>query len=105
MWLNSPSKENSWFDSAARTISSDSRKRSRDSPIGTRKPSNSTRPAPRPKPRVSFRPAASTSSMATSSATRIGSCQGRTTTIVPKSTRSVRPAMNVRNCSELGTIV
>lgn len=31
--------------------------------------------------------------MAISSATRIGSCQGSTTTMVPKSTRSVRPAM------------
>ena len=39
------------------------------------------------------RPSEMLSSIATFSATRIGSCQGSTTTIVPSFARSVRPAM------------
>ena len=43
--------------------------------------------------------------MLTSSATRTGLCHGSTTTIVPRSTFSVIPAMYVRYCSGLVTIV
>ena len=56
---------------------------SRDSPMGTRKPSNSTRPSPRPTPKI-IRPLQMLSSIATCSATRIGSCQGSTTTMEPR---------------------
>ncbi len=43
--------------------------------------------------------------MLTSSAMRTGLCHGRTTTIVPRSTFSVIPAMYVRYCNGLVTIV
>jgi hypothetical protein len=51
------------------------------------------------------RPPEMLSSIATSSATRIGSCHGSTTTIEPRRARSVRPAMYVRNCRTSGHIV
>ena len=43
--------------------------------------------------------------MLTSSATRTGLCHGRTVTIVPRSTFLVIPAMYVRYCNGLVTIV
>ena len=72
-------------------ISAASTKRARLSSIGTLKPSNSQRPAPRPMPKIT-RPPDITSSMAICSATRNGSRQGRTTTIVPSLAVVVRPA-------------
>src|SRR5262249_52106039 len=63
----------------------------RASPIGMRMPSHSTLAPPRPKPKRQ-RPPHMMSSNAMPSATRIGSCQGRTMTAVPNAMRRVRPA-------------
>jgi hypothetical protein len=60
--------------------------------MSNRNPSNSTGPRPRPKPRIT-RPLETESTQAISSATRTGSCQGSTITMVPSLNALVRPAM------------
>jgi hypothetical protein len=77
--------------SALTTICAASTKRGRASSIGMRNPAYSTLAAPRPNPKIQ-RPPDITSSSAICSATRTGSCQGRTMTQVPSVTRLVRPA-------------
>ena len=89
---NSPSYWQYPVSSPSKIISADSAKRARDWDISTPNPSNSTRPNPRPMPRMAL-PPLMLSSMDTSSATRMGSCQGRTTTIEPNNAFSVRPAI------------
>ena len=88
---NSPSQSNDSWVRAFTTIFADSTKRARASSMGTRKPAYSTLAAPRPKPKRQ-RPPDSTSRRAICSATRTGSCQGRTITAVPSAMRRVRPA-------------
>jgi hypothetical protein len=68
-----------------------SAKRGRASLIATRNPSYSTLAAPRPKPKTQ-RPWLRMSRSAIPSATRIGSCHGKTMTAVPKLILVVRPA-------------
>jgi hypothetical protein len=89
---NSPSHSKASWLSAVTTIFADSTNRARASSIGTRKPAYSTLAAPRPKPNTQ-RPWERMSSSAICSATRTGSCQGRTMTAVPSVIRVVRPAM------------
>ncbi len=76
--------------------------RRRDSPIGTRKPTNSFWPSPRPRPRIA-RPPDRWSSTENCSATRSGSCHGRTVTNVPSLIRVVWAASHDRtiDCCEV----
>ena len=91
-WTYSPSYSMTPVSRAVRMASADSLNCWRACAISTRKPSNSTLPVPRPRPRMS-RPFDIWSSMMICSAARTGSCHGSTSTIEPSCTFVVRPAM------------